>query len=749
MANLTYNKSTDSVSFINSSPSLHSTPTFPKHSPEKHQNNHQRHPLGTFSRPRSSYFKMASYPSSGAPSRSRSFTISTEADRPTKGLARLFYSISNFNIVIRWFFFITPLLILIWIPGSIGLFLKHKNLKVAAVPLVWWSSWLSVAWLGWWVGLIIGMLLPHLFKYTIGMFLPPELVSKWFGVLSTMKNAIMGNVWSFLSWVAFNVFILKMQQDSSESSRRKLYFIVQILFGIFIASIVLVAEKWLIQIIARDFHEKSYADHIAEQKEAIKLLAILHRHSHDIGRSDTLDRAFHNPQKIAERPAKLLKSALKGVKNVAQSTTTVFGAFASEITGEQLLQPNSSFSLVLSALSSAHKSRQLARRFYYSFVPTGYRQAMVLGDIAPCFGGNEEDARQCFSIFDKDENGDCSLEEIELACTELHHDRLALAASMRDLDSAVGKLDSILMFIWYIISILIIISLLDVSFQTMVASAGTLILGLSWLIGSTAQEILSSLIFLFVKHPYDVSDRVDVDGVSYVVQEIQLLYTVFRQTDGKIAQLPHSVLNTKRVVNIKRSGPISEPFTWDVAFDTTFQKIEELRKKMMEFVQTERRDFLKGFDITIEDFEGQEKLTLKAKINYKSNWQNGSLKAQRRNKWICALKQVMAELEIYGPAGAGNPNPKPEPTLIQLLDSSNLTAPTLPHSPKKPFHIQTVELASKDSVIEGDEGEDGSPPLNYIPLSPFQSTGQADNSSLTGLGPNTYPPVKGSPTLPR
>lgn len=62
---------------------------------------------------------------------------------------------------------------------------------------------------------------------------------------------------------------------------------------------------------------------------------------------------------------------------------------------------------------------------------------------------------------------------------------------------------------------------------------------------------------------------------------------------------------------------------------------------------------------TYTDFAGQGKMTLSANINYKSNYQNGALKAQRRNKWICALKTAMASLEIYGPADAGNPAPAP------------------------------------------------------------------------------------------
>ena len=76
---------------------------------------------------------------------------------------------------------------------------------------------------------------------------------------------------------------------------------------------------------------------------------------------------------------------------------------------------------------------------------------------------------------------------------------------------------------------------------------------------------------------------------------------------------------------------------------------------MLEFLESEKRDFIPSIDISIKDFEGQGKLTLSALINYKTSWQNGALKSQRRNKWICALKVAMAELQIFGPGEAGNP----------------------------------------------------------------------------------------------
>ena len=89
---------------------------------------------------------------------------------------------------------------------------------------------------------------------------------------------------------------------------------------------------------------------------------------------------------------------------------------------------------------------------------------------------------------------------------------------------------------------------------------------------------------------------------------------------------------------------MSESFKFEVAYSTTFEQIEALRAKMLAFVQSESRDFLPSFDVTIDgksrqcspllrfndepplDIPDQEKTCLSADIKYKSNWQQGALK---------------------------------------------------------------------------------------------------------------------------
>jgi small-conductance mechanosensitive channel len=69
-------------------------------------------------------------------------------------------------------------------------------------------------------------------------------------------------------------------------------------------------------------------------------------------------------------------------------------------------------------------------------------------------------------------------------------------------------------------------------------------LGLSWLIGATLQEVLSSIIFLFIKHPFDVGDRVFLNKETYTVKEIHLLSTIFLDSSSGVVQAPNNQLNT-------------------------------------------------------------------------------------------------------------------------------------------------------------------------------------------------------------
>lgn len=45
---------------------------------------------------------------------------------------------------------------------------------------------------------------------------------------------------------------------------------------------------------------------------------------------------------------------------------------------------------------------------------------------------------------------------------------------------------------------------------------------------------------------------------------------------------------------------MSETFTFDVSYSTTFEDLERLRERMLEFVTKERRDYETVFDVKVK-----------------------------------------------------------------------------------------------------------------------------------------------------
>ncbi|EPQ57543.1 hypothetical protein GLOTRDRAFT_74415 [Gloeophyllum trabeum ATCC 11539] len=645
---------------------------------------------------------------------SQSHLAFAEGDIPKNKFSRLYNYLLNVSIVTRWAIFILPVMALVWIPGILGL-TTFPHAEIWGVRLVFWSIWLSIVWGGWWAALATARVLPRIARATVGIVAVGS--RRYIDWLDVLHRYVALFAWTLAIWITFNSIINNNDGDGSDRERSVISFIAKLLFAIYICAAVLAFEKFSIQWIAGKFHERSYAERIADQKFAIKVLTILYRHSADIpGRSDTL-RDGPLDKRATINPRRFFKRALRGVRYAATTTTTALGNVASEMAGSSVLQPNSPEAKVKTALESANKSRLLARRLFYSFVKPGH-DYLEVQDIARFFP-TPEDADAAFALFDKDGNGDASRDEVELACMDYHREQLSIEHSMRDLDSAVGRLDNIFMSLYVVVAALIVAVALDTQLTTLVTGAGTLILGLSWLIGSSAQEVLTSIIFLFIKHPFDVGDRVDIDKASYTVKEIRLLTTVF--ADGKGCQVlaPNTILNGKFILNIRRSGQMSETFEFDVDYSTTFEQLEQLRDKMLTFVKEERRDYQPVFDVTVADIGDQEKMTCQADIKYKSNWQQGAVKARRRNKWICALKTALADCHIYGPKG--NPDAIPAPSRITLVpwdkverdDEAKLATQQPddkeagPEMPKGGWNLtdKNAELAgdSEDVWGEGDE----------------------------------------------
>ena len=162
---------------------------------------------------------------------------------------------------------------------------------------------------------------------------------------------------------------------------------------------------------------------------------------------------------------------------------------------------------------------------------------------------------------------------------------------------------------------------------------------------------LTSIIFLFVAHPFDAGDRIIFEGNTMVVEKVSILQTVFA-FDGQKIYMPNSIhglnlveLAHKRIINIRRSGDMNDYVNFKVDIKTPEETIKAIHIKILEFLRSNTK-ILKSdcmYDIiTIED----RMITIRVQIPYIGNWQDGLKRWTTRTKFMFALKKILVDFEI-------------------------------------------------------------------------------------------------------
>ncbi|KAL0784303.1 hypothetical protein Bca101_000548 [Brassica carinata] len=125
---------------------------------------------------------------------------------------------------------------------------------------------------------------------------------------------------------------------------------------------------------------------------------------------------------------------------------------------------------------------------------------------------------------------------------KVYTSRKALAHSLNDTKTAVKELNKLVTAILMVVTLVIWLLLLEVATTKVLLFFSTQMVALAFIIRNTCKNLFESIIFVFVMHPYDVGDRFVVDGVPMLVEEMNLLSTVFLKLDNEKllgAQNPH------------------------------------------------------------------------------------------------------------------------------------------------------------------------------------------------------------------
>ncbi|KAL4927698.1 serine/threonine protein kinase [Aspergillus undulatus] len=635
----------------------------------------------------------SSPPSShGFGQRRRRALTGRSAEEPEDGtvtrLGRFYQSVLNFSVVTRYMIYIAPLAALLAIPIIVGA-TAAPYAKIGGVSLPWFFCWIEVVWVSLWVCKLVAKIIPFVFQFLSGIV--SSGTRKYALILRNLEIPITTVLWMVVSLVTFLPIMVYNPRNTREGDTETKSWeksVKNVLFAFLVCALIFLGEKTLVQLISISYHRKQFDTRIKESKRNIYLIGVLYDASRamfpmyckefrddDAIISDSIllgvpekGRGGHS-RSSSIAPLRFIRGVGQNVGRVGNKITGAIGDVAQEITGKQVFNSGSARAVVSEALERKRSTEALARRIWMSFVVEG-REALFIDDVVEVLGaGKEAEADECFAILDRDGNGDISLDEIILAISEIGRTRKTLNHSMHDVDQAIHVLDNLLATVAFIIALLVFLSFVTSGFGTVIAAGATTLLSMSFVFATTAQEVLGSCIFLFVKHPFDIGDRVEIDSKPYIVERISLLYSVFRNVnDNRVTQIPNVVLNTIWIDNYSRSSAMQERLTLDVSFDTTQDEIQALKEEIEIFVRDKEnsRDFQPDVGIDVNGVGALDKLELTVSLFHKSNWAIETVRAARRTKFMCALVAAVRKVSIRAPGAAA-----PEETPAEDTDSTD------------------------------------------------------------------------------
>ena len=239
-------------------------------------------------------------------------------------------------------------------------------------------------------------------------------------------------------------------------------------------------------------------------------------------------------------------------------------------------------------------------------------------------------------------------------------ERYGLAKSMETIEMALGKIDGIL----NILLLVLIVSLVERLFfsdagPSPLFGIGTIFFSASFFFKDVAKSTFESIIFLLIIHPFDIGDRVFIKldttdnkaggdcTDNLLVVEMNLMSTVFERWDGVRIYVPNSVLSTKPIYNIRRSGPTTDLLRMSFAHTTRIDQLENLRLRLQAFLRQNRQDFTEFHRVNIDALENCNRMNVTILIQHASNWQDLELQMARRTKILSFLKNSIEELGIH------------------------------------------------------------------------------------------------------
>lgn len=230
-----------------------------------------------------------------------------------------------------------------------------------------------------------------------------------------------------------------------------------------------------------------------------------------------------------------------------------------------------------------------------------------------------------------------------------YKDKYVINKNIEQINSAINRVAFCVKIFTYFLAMLTcyITATGEINIAVGILSA---IFGTQFISNILSDNILQSIIFLFIIHPFDIGDRVLIklngENQNMVVAELNVFSTLFFKWDGTSLFVPNRVLANTPISNIRRSGSVMECHSIQINTKTDPEKIAKLREMLIEFCRKNSEFYTDYILVNYERIEDSNKLFLKVLMQYQNNWQHYESYLKKRSIFVSELNRCINILKI-------------------------------------------------------------------------------------------------------
>ncbi|XP_071716304.1 mechanosensitive ion channel protein 10-like [Rutidosis leptorrhynchoides] len=484
-----------------------------------------------------------------------------------------------------------------------------------------------------------------------------------------LKKSVQVCIWFILVLVTWTCLFNAQEVERSKTATKVLDYITWTIVALLIGAIMWLLKTLLLKILASSFHVSNFFDRI---QESIFLQYVMLTLSGPpvmeslqmVGASTSVSRLSFQVKKKGKEPTKkevIDVSKLHQMKREKVSAWTMkmlvdvisssgLSTFSGVIEESAYDRPNESsdkeITNEMEAIAAAyHIFRNVAQPGFTYIEDLDLRRFMI-----------KEEVDMVFPMIDVAEKGQIDRKTLTEWVVKVYNGRKALAHALSDTKTAVKQLDKLVTAVLIVIVGVVWLLLTEIASTKVLVLLSSQLVVAAFIFGNTCKTIFEAIVFVFVMHPFDVGDRCSIDGVQVpffkehfrllIVEEMNILTTVFLRYDNEKIYYPNSVLSTKPISNFYRSPDMGDKVEFFIDFATPFEKIGLLKEKLKKYLEKNPQLWHPNHNFVVQEIVNVNKIKMALFFNHTMNFQDYGEKNKRRSELVLELKRLLEELKI-------------------------------------------------------------------------------------------------------